>query len=73
MAANMQQMAAPGQIMPQQLRKQQSNQLGAVVYQSLLQQPPSNQQHDLGISLHERMGKTMSLLVYPQATLAFAI
>ncbi|KFA69979.1 hypothetical protein S40285_02034 [Stachybotrys chlorohalonatus IBT 40285] len=58
----MQQMAAPGQIMPQQLRKQQSNQLGAVVYQSLLQQPPSNQQHDLGISLHERMGKTMSLI-----------
>ncbi|GAO13169.1 hypothetical protein UVI_02025240 [Ustilaginoidea virens] len=66
MAANMQQMAGAGQMMPQQLRRPQtSHQLQQMVYQNLLQnaRPANGLTWQGNVSLNDRMGKTMDLYV----------
>jgi hypothetical protein len=67
MAANMQQMAGVGQMMPQQLRRPpaSSHQIQQLVYQNLLQnsQPPNGLTWHANVSLNDRMGKTMDLYV----------
>lgn len=67
MAANMQQMAGAGQMMPQQLRRPPTNthQLQQLVYHNLLQnsQPPNGLTWQGSVSLNDRMGKTMDLYV----------
>jgi hypothetical protein len=69
MAANMQQMAGAGQMMPQQLRRPTANshQIQQMVYQNLLQnsQPPNGLTWQGTVSLNDRMGKTMDLYVFP--------
>ncbi|KAG8416426.1 hypothetical protein J3458_007013 [Metarhizium acridum] len=66
MAANMQQMAGAGQMMPQQLRRPPANshQMQQLVYQKLLQhsQPPNGLTWQGNVSLNDRMGKTMDLI-----------
>lgn len=65
MAANMQQMAGAGQMIPQQLRRPTTNphQIQQLVYQKLLQhsQPPNGLTWQGNVSLNDRMGKTMDL------------
>ncbi|KJK77384.1 hypothetical protein H634G_07123 [Metarhizium anisopliae BRIP 53293] len=66
MAANMQQMAGAGQMIPQQLRRPTTNphQIQQLVYQKLLQhsQPPNGLTWQGNVSLNDRMGKTMDLI-----------
>lgn len=65
MAANMQQMAGAGQMMPQQLRRPPTNshQLQQMVYQNLManQQPSNGLTWQGNVSFNDRMGKTMDL------------
>ena len=65
MAANMQQMAGAGPMMPQQLRRPTSHQLQQLVYQNLLQnsQPAHGSTWQANVSLNDRMGKAMDLYV----------
>ncbi|KHN99640.1 uncharacterized protein MAM_02493 [Metarhizium album ARSEF 1941] len=66
MAANMQQMAGAGQMIPQQLRRPPANShhMQQMVYQNLLQhsQPPNGLTWQGTVSLNDRMGKTMDLI-----------
>lgn len=74
MAANMQQMAGPGQMVSQQLRRSQAPlQLQQIVYQNLAansQTPPNSLTWQASVGFNDRMGKTMELYV-PQNTIGF--
>ncbi|KAK2594946.1 hypothetical protein QQS21_007349 [Conoideocrella luteorostrata] len=65
MAANMQQMAGAGQMMPQQLRRNGAQtQVQQLVYENILRnpQPTNGLTWQSNVSINDRMGKTMDLI-----------
>jgi hypothetical protein len=65
MAANMQHMAGAGQMMPQQVRRPNNNQIQQMVYQNLVQNtpPPNSMGWQSNVTINDRMGKTLNLYV----------
>ncbi|KAG6030339.1 hypothetical protein E4U41_000122 [Claviceps citrina] len=66
MAANMQQMAGVGQMVPQQLRRTQTPlPLQQIVYQNIVanSQPANSLTWQASVNVNDRMGKTMDLYV----------